>query len=364
MEPPLLYGIRKTNREQSELCTKRNFPTSITVALANYMRDSGIPANLVTYKDRRIDISAISIEEVYQCNDVPNEELLFLFDAVSPYTDYASGLRQSDLVVVSPSSQRPLQIMSSVVPDASTIALNPSKTGPEMTLRTSDLEHCAISIARSFEDDMEELESLTDLDGITPDWNDWDEMSAIVPDIITALNIIESECRRQKPILMQAIWRTEGQGIIMSESAMDLFVWSDFALTRLFLDGSVRFGLDKPSRPIRCILKMFRIIKEIAVYRTTDCSKIQEIMGYGISNAKELMVNGKLTNRVMACPRLEKPIIFRNELEKLVPRGFEDMVLPERKLDISMYYSICLNKNRLKLFVRIVRVPSIEQLPF
>ncbi|PLZ26985.1 restriction endonuclease, partial [Fischerella thermalis WC559] len=47
-----------------------------------------------------------------------------------------------------------------------------------------------------------------------------------------ALSILEN----QKPFLMQPIWKTEGKSPKLSENCLDVFVWSDLAFTRLFID--------------------------------------------------------------------------------------------------------------------------------
>jgi hypothetical protein len=37
---------------------------------------------------------------------------------------------------------------------------------------------------------------------------------------------------------MQHIWKTKGQSPILDDNAFDIFVWSDFALSRLFIESA------------------------------------------------------------------------------------------------------------------------------
>ena len=61
---------------------------------------------------------------------------------------------------------------------------------------------------------------------------------------------------------------------------------------------------------------------------------------YGVSGNKEFMVSGKATNRLLACDRLARPAVPSSDVPKLATEGFESMIVPERRLDSSVYYAV------------------------
>ena len=123
------------------------------------------------------------------------------------------------------------------------------------------------------------------------------------------------------------------------EDAMDIFVWSDFAFSRLFLESTRRPSDGGPTRPLRCAVRLFSIMLSILEGDHPDLDRIIMDTRYGIAGNREFMVNGKQSNRMMSCNRLVRPVLKTSEIRNLASEGFEGMIVPERRLDTCMYYA-------------------------
>ena len=335
------YGIRNTNLGQRELFSREMFPRSLAVALVNYMGDKRIPLNYVTTgRDRICRVSELGVREIFDGEGT--DGLRFDFGTVNdPWEDLAENVPSSELVVRNRLGVPIccLDLKTSVVPDAATKGLPEHRMGPEITVKTDSLKSCALSMASSLVSRSEEaLEILEKGIPFDVDWSDWSEASMHLDDIVCNLDVLESEMHElQRPAMIQAIWKTEADGPFMTDNALDAFVWSDFAITRLFLDSGKGVKGDRPTRPQRCAVRLYLIIISILRGENPDLDSIVSDTDYGLGGSKEFMVNGKTTNRVMFCKRLVEPKISALETTFLMSYGSEHMFVPERSLEMSVY---------------------------
>ena len=341
---PRFYGIRDSNLDPAELWDTENFPRTFTVALVNRMGDLGLPVNLIRRGTDACFVDGIEVGDLYGCpvNQIPR--LRFDFDTVyGPFAEIASGVPESSLVVADQRGipLRRLDVQTSVIPDASTSGLPDDLSGAEVTVRTPTLVNCALSMASSLTSRREEALSVLTSD-IPPDvdWSSPEEAVANTEAVVTALDILESEMRGlQSPFLLQSVWRSEPDGPFLDENAMDAFVWTDFAFTRLFLDSGRRTRDGRVTRTVRCAVRLYNIIIEILNNGSADVPAILSETGYGLPGNREFMVNGKYTNRLMACDRLTRPALSRLDVTFLASLGFEEMLKPDRNLGDALYYA-------------------------
>lgn len=343
-EAPKFYGLGSCNLQPHEQWDRENFPRTFSVALCNYLGDSGEGVNLVSYRHGACKVENLPVCRVYGTGKSPSE-LSFDFDSVfEPHLELASGVPESDLVIRngtgSPIGR--LDMQASVIPDASTKGLPPELSGPEVTFRTRNLKNLALSMAFSLMCERERaLDILDDIQHVTGDWGDWGQVSNATDDILRVLDRLESELSdRQSPCMLQSVWRSEEDGPLLADDAMDVFVWTDYALSRLFLDSTRRSSDGSPTRPIRCAVRLYRVLEGILSGGHPDLDMLMLETQYGIQGNRELMVNGKATNRYMACDRLTRPAVGSNEMPMLASKGFESMIVPERRLDSSVYYAV------------------------
>lgn len=341
---PAFYGIKESNLAAEGMWSREMFPKAFSVALVNYMGGQGIDLNTVSADRLDCRVGEIGVNELYGGTGLGTDKLVFDFDTVyAPHAAIADAVPESDLVVTGRDGVplRRLDMQASVVPDASTNGLAPELMGPELTVRTPSLVNCALSMATSLMDDREDaLRILCEDIPENLDWRIWDSVRDYVPTVIDSILGLEAEfIDRQSPFMLQSIWRSEDGGPLMAEHALDAFVWTDYAFTRLFLGSTRRPSDGGPSRPARCAVRLHMMLTDLLAERRPDMDALVLATRYGVSGNKEFMVSGKATNRLMACDRLAMPAVPSSDVPKLATEGFESMIVPERRLDASVYYA-------------------------
>jgi hypothetical protein len=164
-------------------------------------------------------------------------------------------------------------------------------------------------------------------------WDNADEVASHLGGIITALSaVVKKFSDKQKPLLLQPVWKTEGKAAMLSDNCLDAFVWSDFSLMKLFVKnaGTVR---DSITRSDRAVAWLFLMLHEFAVSGKVDHRNIIDRYTYGTKNDKAFAVSGKITNAIMACPELTKPRIHKTEISKIILGNGQMHLSPERRFD-------------------------------
>ncbi len=341
---PQLYGMKNSNRKQEEFWTKNCFNSSFPVALTNYMRDNGKTANYISLsKDLSTHVGEIDISEVYNSGPILNEELYFAFESVyEPYRKYTTdGLDKIDLVVKHNGNfLRALEVKLTVVPDNSTVDSNPEKWGSEIVIRPATSSVCALGMIDACWEYKEKIKELFSPLHKISDWKNKAEVMQHMPEIISALNEFESKYYMfQKPLILQPIWKTKGKTPILDEEALDIFVWSDYAFTRLFLDRCNNEDRNN-QRMLRCAARMACCLYEIARAGEVDINEVYRKIAYDVQTDKEFSASGKLTNSYMFCERLKHPCIHRDELHNIILNGGERYLSPERRFDQTIYFTM------------------------
>jgi hypothetical protein len=121
---------------------------------------------------------------------------------------------------------------------------------------------------------------------------------------------------------MQPIWKTLGKSPILADNCLDIFVWSDFALTHLFLD-SARSSVQqqKISRQLRAALRLSRFLYQSSLSGRVHQAPIYDGMTYDNQNDKEFAISGSKSRQYMACERLVTPCIRKDEIKRIVLGG-------------------------------------------
>ena len=342
---PELYGIRHCNKEPRELWSREMFPVSFSIALVNWMWDKDLPLNHIITDDRlRCHVSESWPDTIFGCDKRTLQDSEFCFGSVyEPYEDMATGIPQMELVIRD-GRRVPLgriAVRNSVVPDAVTQSQDDCMMGPEVSVRTPLLKQCALSVASSLssrsEDALEILERGIPLD---PDWSDWEVAGRLVDVIVRNIDDLERRLPHlQSPLMLHTVWKSERAGPFMDRDAMDAFVWSDFAFTRTFLDGDGRRSR-KIGRLQRCTVRFYIMVTSMLRGECPDLDDIIEETTFGLPSEKEFMMNGRQTNRYMACDRLTRPAVGVDDVTFLASHGFESMIMPERRLDMAVYNAV------------------------
>lgn len=316
-----LYGIEHSNRDftQADTWGKNQFNSSFPAGLSNFLASKKLD-NVYLYLDKELTVkhSKVSTGHLYGVNPGSND-LFFSFE--TPYTPYQQfvigSLPRVDLVTQLRSTGqclRPIEIKLTALPDNTTCNLIPENYGCEIVIRPDTIVYLACSIVANFKDSRKKLSLLIgDKFSTINDWTDGTSVWFHVSGMIDALDrIMLATLEKQEPLLMQPVWKTNGKSPVLANNCLDVFVWSNFAFTQLFVDvarGELSDGVGKISRQVRTIIWLFKMLYDFAKQGQINHHKIIDELSYNTKNDKAFAVSGRVTHRYMACFELAKPRI-------------------------------------------------------
>lgn len=338
-----LYGLKNTNRKESDLWGKNQFNSSFPTSLACYMRDNKMnPIYLYLDKDLKVHAKEVSFDFVFNTT-LKNSDLEFQFEKkYEPYQQYAyDDIKGIDLVIKGNNSfLKALEIKLTVLPDSTTYKENESEWSSEIVIRPASTSYCALGIMHSCSDKFHEIRKIFEstCESIQH-WGNETEVLSKKENILNCLNTFqENFLNYQKPFLMQPLWKTKGKSPILDQNAFDIFIWSDFALCRTFIDRS-SYNNSSASRLMRSSARLARMVYEIASKNKTNINRIYTEMNFGYQSDKEFSLNGKITKAYMDHPRRTKPILPPSVLKEIILNGGQNKLSPERRFDQSVYYT-------------------------
>ncbi len=346
-----LFGVKYSNRDfaQTDTWGKNQFNSSFPAGLTNFIASKNLE-NVYLYLDNQLKVkhTKISAEQLYGIE--PNaDDLFFSFESqYTPYQQLVIGtLPRVDLVTQLRSNGqclRPIEVKLTALPDNSTCNLSEEYFGCEIVIRPDTIVYLACSIASNFKDNKKELSSLIGnrFDTIT-DWTDGVSVWSYITEMITGIDrVILSVLGKQKPLLMQPIWKTNGKSPKLADNCLDVFIWSNFAFTQLFVDvarGELSAGSNRITRQVRTIIWLFKMLYDFANQGQINHHKIIDELSYNTKNDKAFAVSGRITNRYMTCAELTKPRIEKKEIRKIILGGGQHLLSPERRFDAIIYNS-------------------------
>lgn len=343
-----LYGIVNSNRNFKErfYWGKNQFNSSFPMALCCYMRDNRQTALAIKMNsDLSTSLEEISFDEVFGTK-LPNSEIYFCFESYfSPFKSYvADSLEKIDVIIINNETKeeiRPLEIKLTTLPDDGTSDYPEEQYGSEIVVRSPTMRYVALSMTSSNKDSLGEIKKIFEpVCKKIDNWENIAEMKSKQADIITALKVyLQQFCHTQRPLLVQPIWKTKGKNPVLDEQCLDVFVWTDFSLMRLLLDSLDDDKPGKITRPQRAAIRLSRFLYEVSKGDTVYQKPIYDGMTYDTLNDKEFSVGGIKTNRYMACKRLARPLVAKNEIKRIVLGGGQHFLSPERRFDSILFFS-------------------------
>lgn len=364
MSIPSLFGITQSNRNFADpyYWGKNQFNSAFPVALACYMNSQAKPLVYIKYLDgQKTEITDIEAAEVFG-STAGKADLYFSFESrYDRFKDLVhDDLPPIDLVVCQSTRDRqikPLEIKLTTLPDNTTEALTEDKYGAELVIRSATTRYMALSMVQSLRA-AQKQGALSDVrsmfDPAFAEVRNWDskvEMLLQARDALAGLEaFLETFRDLQTPLLMQPIWKTVGKTSVLADNCLDIFVWSDFALTHLFME-SARNSLDGTniSRQLRAALRLARFLYESAQGTKVYQQPIYDGMTYDNQNDKEFAISGTRSRELMACARLAKPAIARDEIQHIILGGGQNYLGPERRYEPDFSDSIRYNFNHAQV---------------
>lgn len=348
---PSLYGITNSNRNFSDpyYWGKNQFNSSFPVSLACYMRDKKIKANYLRINpEMNIYHNFVDISDVFG-TDMPNEKLYFSFESrFEPFNRYVNDeLEAIDLVIKNAETNeflRALEIKLTTLPDNATESLSEDGYGCEIVIRSPTMRYMALSMAKTLESYFPKIKDIFESSCLrVRNWDNQDEIRNKMPGFLSSLSLFVSQyCSYEKPLLMQPIWKTIGKSPNLANNCLDIFVWSDFALTKLFMDSAISSGRnnsEKISRQERAAARLARFLHEVSSRGKVYQKPIYDGMSLGNQTDKEFAISGKKTHPYMFCDRLTKPYVMKDEIKNIILGGGQKWLSPERRFDAIIYFS-------------------------
>jgi hypothetical protein len=348
--PPSLYGLSHSNRSGDDLWGKNQFNSTFPTALCCYMRDQGIPAVYLKLTGNTVDQLQVRAEEM-SFNNVfnsaaSNQHLSFLFESkYEPYAQWAYGdIGNIDLVIKHQDEfLRALEIKLTVLPDDGTHKDDESQWGSELVVRAATTSYAALGIAHSCADILHELRELFEpVCQPIRNWGNPTEIRSKKDEILDCLDIFQSRfSERQQPFLMQPVWKTCGKSPELADKAFDVFIWSDFAICRAFIDRAKDEAIrndNQVPRFLRAATRLAHSLYDLSTRGKVDMSVYRED-AMGNLTDKEFALSGKITRRYMAHPRKLNPAVPREALREIILGGGQDKLSPERRFDATIYFT-------------------------
>ena len=353
---PALFGLEHTNRDFSheDAWGKNSFNNAFPAALACYMHSKQLAPILIKLtSELKTEHGQIPVDELFGVPPL-SPGLFFDFErAYVPYESLVTGtLPRIDLVICALNKEgtvekalRGIEIKLTAIPDNSTADLAPDQYGPEIVVRPDTIVYIALSIATNYLGREQVLRDLIlPVSSTIVDWNDANEIATKLGAIRSAIDaVLVESLGMQEPLVLQPVWKTKGKTLELEDQALDAFVWTDYAFTRLFIDQlSKPEPGDRINRQVRTAVWLLKMLHDFATEGKIDHTSTIRRITFGAQSDKAFAVSGRITRNYLRCPELITPRIGKHELKNIILDGGEDMLSPERRFDAAIQGNISL----------------------
>ena len=347
-----LFGIEHSNRSGDDHWGKNCFNSSFPTATASYMLANDIPAIYIRleYIDGKLCVVAdeLPIQNAFNCGIMKPQDLYFSFESVyEPYQQYSfDAIDGIDLVVKDTKGNylAPLEVKLTVLPTDSTSRQPEENWGCELVIRSATTSYCALGMFDSINTEARHIREIfeTACSSIQM-WDNDFEMTHKMPLICKSIDAFQKEYYKyQKPLLMQTIWKTQGKSPVLADQAFDIVIWSDYAFSRLFIDGSDEIA-STMKRPMRATARLARCLWELSKSGKIRMVDIYRQMAFGNQTDKEFAIGGSKWRQYVKSPRIVRPILSNTVVNKIIEPGNIERLSPERRFDQTLYFTVRAN---------------------
>ena len=347
---PALYGLENANRSGADLWGKNQFNSNFPVSLACYMRDRDInPVYIAVNSDftHRTTDREISIADVFGTS-ARGDQVRFEFETqFRPFAPFTSDEAPSiDLVTRDDieTDLMPLEIKLTVLPDNATATRSEEQWGSEIVIRPVTSANATFALARALVSHGLVDEAREIIRPLASSIQTWDNNTEILTrrlDIVDGLKqLMILSAPFQSPFLLQTIWKTEGKSPILTDQCFDIFVWSNIAMLKLFIDRADQESrVQTVTRSLRECARTLRCLYELLPDRTIRYNDIYRGMTFNNQTDKADSFGPSRTRDYMQHERLLRPAIGREVLREIILHRGEMMLSPERRFDATIYFT-------------------------
>ena len=340
---PGLFGQKYSSRDYryEEAWGKNQFNSSFPASLVAYMSSKNIsPVFICTNKNNEIVHKPISPIELLGIDPL-SEDAYYDYEAgFYPYEQYYSASRKEkiDLVMINRSTQSPvcgLEVKLTTLPDNTTKNLPDIDYGSEIVVRSPTILFVACSICSCYDSTRGRNRLHEILNTIGEEIKDWGEIRQVVPfynKIKEAILKVSADLtNKQKPLIMQPIWKTNKLLTDLDEHCLDVFVWSNLSVIQMALRE--KSANDDISRNQRTIIWLYKMLWDFTQYGRFNYTDIVNSLSYKYKTDKAFAISGKLTNPFLRCAELEEPRISKFEIKNIILGDGQKLLRPERRFD-------------------------------
>lgn len=345
---PALFGQKHSSRDYSkaECWGKNQFNSSFPASLAAYMYSKGLnPIYIKTNKHNKIVHEEINSAELLGIDPLCDEAYYNFEAGFTPYEKFYQGERKKiDLVMLNHRTDEVLsglEIKLTALPDNTTKSLDESLWGTEIVMRPPTICFLVCSICANYYT-LKRRERLRTLLRCVPQINHWEEISEVLPHygkiLSSVLSISSDMTNKQKPLILQPIWKTEGNKMRLKDDCLDVFVWSNLAIIQMCCteDSS---NIQKINRFHRTIIWIYKMLLDYVTYDTFDYKRIIRLLSYNLANDKAFALPGTKSHVFLKKDVIVKPRISKYEIKNVILGGGQDLLSPERRFDAVLVNS-------------------------
>lgn len=132
--------------------------------------------------------------------------------------------------------------------------------------------------------------------------------------------------KKQTPLIVNAIWKTEEGMPRLSEDCLDVFVWSNLSVIQMFNKGDSNSRTI--SRHMRAMIWLYLMLFEYCVYNQFDYMRIVRLHSYNTGNDKAFALSGAQSHQFMASPELTHPRISKYDIKNIILGGGQNLLKP------------------------------------
>ncbi len=345
---PGLFGQKHSSRDYTnpDCWGKNQFNSSFPASLVAYMYHKNLsPVYICTDKENNITHDYITGKKLLGIDPL-SDDAFYNFEAgFAPYDRFYSGDREHiDLVMANYKSSEVLvglEVKLTALPDNTTKNLDESLWGCEIVMRPPTINFLACSICSNY-DTPQKKDRLRELLVTVPQINHWEEINEVLPhyqEIESSILAISKDMyENQAPLIIQPIWKTEGNKMRLKKDCLDVFVWSNLSILQMCCteDSS---NIQRITRFHRTIIWVYKMLLDYVTYNTFDYKRIIRLQSYNIANDKAFALPGLKTHRFLEGDELTNPRISKYEIKNIILGGGQNLLSPERRFDAVLVNS-------------------------
>lgn len=345
---PGLFGQKHSSRDYTcaDNWGKNQFNSSFPASLVAYMHDKNLrPVYIRTNENNKIEHTYINCEDLFGINPL-SDDAYYNFEAgFAPYEKYYQGDREKiDLVMLNRKTNEVLtglEIKLTALPDNTTKELEEIKWGTEIVMRPPTINFLVCSICSNF-DSKEGKDSLRELLSVVPQINHWEEADEVLEHFreidMSIQSIAINLCNKQKPLVVQPIWKTEGNRMRLCEKCLDVFVWSNISIIQMCRLTEAD-NLRRLNRYNRTIIWIYKMLLDFVTYGMFDYKRIIRLLSYNLANDKAFALPGNKTRAFLHEKEVLNPRVSKYEIKNIILGGGQNMLSPERRFDAVLVNS-------------------------